>query len=48
MSEKVSPAVLAKQLGVSYAAVTTAINKGRLQKSVHQTATGRYPLCQGK
>jgi hypothetical protein len=40
----VSPAELAKRLGVSYAAVTTAINKGRLRESVKRLANGRYQL----
>ncbi len=44
MPHWVSPAHLARKLGVSYAAVTTAINKGRLRQSVRQHANGRYQV----
>lgn len=44
MPQWVSPAQLARHLGVSYAAVTTAINKGRLQKSIRQGSNGRYQV----
>ncbi len=44
MPKWVSVAALARALNVSYAAVTTAINKGRLRDSIQQSASGRYQI----